>query len=159
MDEKLLKIYLNDHLAGSVGGIELAKRCQSNNESSPLGDFLEDLLAKVRDSQNELERLMDSLGAPKDPLKQAAVWVAEKVGRLKLNGQLTGYSDLSRVLELEGLCLGVEGQLELWRALRHVSTTDDRLAILDYDSLIERAEGLREGLEQHRLEAAARAFS
>lgn len=159
MDEKLLKIYLNDHLAGSVGGIELAKRCQSNNEGSPLGDFLADFLSKVRDSQNDLEQLMDSLGAPKDPVKQAAVWVAEKLGRLKLNGQLTGYSDLSRVLELEGLCLGVEGQLELWRALRHVSKTDDRLAILDYDSMIDRAEGLREGLEQHRLEAAARAFA
>lgn len=159
MDEKLLKIYLNDHLAGSVGGIELAKRCRSNNEGSPLGDFLADFLDKARGSQEELERLMDALGAPKDPLKQAAVWVAEKVGRLKLNGQLTGYSDLSRVIELEGLCLGVEGQLELWRGLRHVAQTDSRLAILDYDSLIERAEASREGLEQHRLEAAARAFA
>ena len=38
-----------------------------------------------------------------------AGWVAEKAGRLKLNGSLLTYSPLSRLVELEGLSLGVEG--------------------------------------------------
>lgn len=37
--------------------------------------------------------------------------VAEKLGRLKPNGQLHGYSPLSRVIELEGLYLGISGKL------------------------------------------------
>jgi hypothetical protein len=39
------------------------------------------------------------------------------VGRLKPNGQLRGYSPLSRVLELEGLAMGSSGQLGLWQTL------------------------------------------
>ena len=60
---------------------------------------------------------MDRLGVRKDPLKPAAAWMAEKLGRLKLNGQLSGYSPLSRVVELEGLHIGITGKLELWKAL------------------------------------------
>ncbi len=42
----------------------------------------------------------------------------ERVGRLKLNGRLVGYSPLSRVLELEALMSGVQAKRGLWRALR-----------------------------------------
>ena len=42
-----------------------------------------------------------------DRLKVAGAWAGEKAGRLKLNGHLTGYSPQSRVIELEGLVVGV----------------------------------------------------
>ena len=44
-------------------------------------------------------------------------WTGEKLGRLKLNGQLLGYSPLSRLIELEGLMLGIAGKLAMWIAL------------------------------------------
>ena len=31
----LLSIYLNDHLAGATGGVELARRMRASNESDP----------------------------------------------------------------------------------------------------------------------------
>ena len=37
-------------------------------------------------------------------------WTAEELERLKLNGQLAGYSPLSRLVELEGLAVGIEGK-------------------------------------------------
>ena len=46
---------------------------------------------------------MEDLGFDSDTMKDLGGWALEKVGRLKLNGQLTGYSPLSRVVELEGL--------------------------------------------------------
>ena len=46
---------------------------------------------------------MRDLGFGADKLKNVAAWGLEKVGRLKLNGELTGYSPLSRMVELEGL--------------------------------------------------------
>jgi hypothetical protein len=110
-----LRIYLNDHLAGSISGIELAKRSLSNNRDTPLGQFLLKLLKEIEADRASLERIMSRLGVSKDPVKQAVGWLAEKAGRLKLNGQLLGYSDLSRVVELEGLSLGVEGKLAMWR--------------------------------------------
>jgi hypothetical protein len=159
MNDKLLKIYLNDHLAGSMAGLELAKRCSSNNEGTPLGDFLETLTKEIETDKSELEALMDTLGAPKDPVKQLAAWAGEKLGRLKMNGQLTGYSDLSRLEELEGLSLGVEGKLSLWRSLKNVSDHDPRLATADLERLCDRAAEQRKALEDHRLEAATKALA
>ena len=61
----------------------------------------------------------------KSTLKTAGAKVAEKIGRLKPNDQLTGYSPLSRVLELEGLRSGVQGKLGLWDSLAQIAPHDD----------------------------------
>lgn len=157
-NNKLVQIYLNDHLAGSVAGYELAKRTQSNNTGTPLGDFLIELMQQIEEEQGILENLLDSFEASPDRMKQLAAWIAEKAGRLKLNGQITGYSDLSRLLEIEGLCLGVEGKLSLWRSLKQVAGHHPQLAVIDLDMLIERAGAQREKLEEFRLGAATIAF-
>ena len=157
-DNKLVQIYLNDHLAGSVAGHELAKRTQANNAATPLGDYLIELMQQIEEEQRILENLLDSFEASPDRMKQLAAWIAEKAGRLKLNGQITGYSDLSRLVELEGLCLGVEGKLSLWRSLKQVSGHYPQLAVVDLDMLIERGEAQRDKLEEFRLGAAAIAF-
>jgi hypothetical protein len=73
--------------------------------------YLIRFLEEVRQDRGALLELMRRLQFPCNRGKITVAWAAEKVGRLKLNGQLKGYSDLSRLLELEGLCLGVEGKL------------------------------------------------
>jgi hypothetical protein len=158
-DTKLLRIYLNDHLAGSVAGLELAKRTRSSNESTPLGDYLVEFMEQVIKEQEVIEDLLDALGAGPDRMKQLAAWIAEKAGRLKLNGQITGYSDLSRLVELEGLCLGVEGKLSLWRSLRTVRERHSAVSALDLDGLIEQAELQRSTLESFRHQAAETALA
>ncbi len=159
MDDKLLRIYLNDHHAGATAGTELSRRCLENNLGTSYESFLRDLTRAIEEDRSELERLMESLGISPDRLKQAGAWLAERVGRLKLNGQLTGYSPLSRLWELEGLKLGVTGKLSLWRSLKQVADHDSRLAVTDLDKLIARAQEQLEGLEEHRLKAAAEALT
>lgn len=156
---RFLRIYLNDHLMGSAVGIRLARRCLRNNRGTPLGAFLETLVTEIAEDRAALEQLMGALGFPPDPVKLAAAVVAERVGRLKLNGRLVGYSDLSRLLELEGLYAGVDLKLRLWHSLRRVAATHPAIAATDLDRLAARASSQREGLERHRLEAAARAFT
>lgn len=158
-EERYLAIYLNDHLAGSVAGIELAKRAAGNNGGTPAGEFLSQLVTDIDEDRAALEAIMDELGVRKDLLKDAAAWVAEKVGRLKLNGKLIGYSPLSQLVELEGLALGVEGKLSLWRALQEVQGQYPALAGADLDRLADRAKAQREGLERFRREAAADCLS
>lgn len=155
MDIKLLGIYLNDHLAGSVVGGELAKRAASSNEGTELGDFLARLADEIDDEREVLKSLLDHFGVPQNRFKQPIAWAAEKAGRLKPNGQLTGYSPLSRLVELEGLMLGVTGKLGMWRVL---ATTQSGLGPYGIDELIGKAEAQRDGLERWRLEAAALAF-
>jgi hypothetical protein len=158
MSNKLLRIYLNDHLAGSAAGRELAKRCLSNNHENALGRYLEELLPQIEEDRAILESILDRLGESKDRVKPAFAWAVEKVGRLKLNGQLTGYSDLSRLLEVEGLSLGVEGKLSLWASLKELAPSEPRLSSYDFDAMIERGVHQREVLEEHRREAAKIAF-
>jgi hypothetical protein len=157
-EQKLLRIYVNDHSAGAFLGIELAKRCLSNNRGTPLGDFLELFVDELGEDRNELVKVIEACDFPQDRFKQAAAWTAERVGRLKLNGSLSGYSNLSRVLELEGLIMGVTGKLMLWRALKQISSGDPRVQVADLGRLIERAEEQRSGLETHHKIAATAAF-
>jgi hypothetical protein len=153
-----LAVYLNDHLAGSVLGAELARRALKSNEGTELGRFLAALLDEIVEDRRELERVMSRLGARRSRFKPALAWSAEKVGRLKLNGQVTGYSPLSRLLELEGLTIGVTGKRALWQSLADLAARDERLAEFDFAALVRRADAQLEGLERHRREAAANAL-
>jgi hypothetical protein len=150
--EKLLSIYLNDHLAGSTIGVELARRARASNKGTPLGDYLERLTSEIESDRKTLERLIAELGIRRDRLKVFGAWAAEKLGRLKLNGQLTGYSPLSRLLELESLYLGITGKRELWRAL--LRTLGNDVPGFDFEELGRRAEHQAAEVEEHRLEAA-----
>ena len=154
----LLGIYLNDHLVGATTALELARRAQGSNEGSPLGDYLAGLVVEIEQDKEELEGMMERLGVGKDHLKLAAGWTAEKAGRLKLNGRVTSYSPLSRLVELESLSLGVAGKLALWLALKRV-VSPSRLGAVDLDALIERAREQRAGLERQRLAAARAALA
>lgn len=113
-----LSIYLNDHLAGAAGGVELVRRLHARNRGDePFGPTLARLQDEIEAKRVVLERLMGQLGISRGRLKPVGAWALEKLGRLKLNGQLRGYSPLSRLLELEGLAMGLSGQLGLWRSL------------------------------------------
>jgi hypothetical protein len=154
--ERLLGTYLNDHLAGATLGVELARRARDQNEGTPLGRFLAEIVEEIEEDRETLKQVMDRVDVGQDRKKQALSWVAEKVGRLKPNNRLFGYSPLSRVIELEGLSLGIEGKRCLWQALR--VTNEPRLEDFGFDGLIERAERQRAGVEEHRLAAAQTAL-
>ncbi len=156
--DKYLPIYLNDHLAGATAGVDLARRSASSNEGSEFGELMGRLAEEIESDRKALEDIMDDLGVSKDPLKIGAAWLAEKAGRLKLNGHLVKYSDLSRLLEFEGLALGVEGKGALWRSLRHIASVEPRLDTGRLDELIARADRQREELERYRVRAADIAF-
>lgn len=151
-----LAIYLNDHLAGSTIGLELVKRAAGSNQESSYGAALAVLAREIEEDRDALLRLIDHLGFAKDHLKVTGGWMAEKFGRLKLNGSLLEYSPLSRLIEVEGLYLGVTGKLALWRNVR--AALGDRVGDVDLVELAERAESQRSRLEDLRTEAAAEAF-
>jgi hypothetical protein len=157
-DHGHLSIYLNDHLAGSIAGVELAKRSLSSNRGTAYGEFLEWLVEQVADDRQSLIRLMEALGVRRDRVKEAAGWTMEKAGRLKPNGRLIGYSPLSRMLELEGLWIGVNGKLSLWRALAAVADHEPRLEPGLLSQLQERAEEQLRRLDEQRAPVAREAL-
>jgi len=156
---KFLPIYLNDHLAGATVGVELVRRAEASNEGTTYGTFLSGLRREIEEDRETLQRVMSALDVGKDHAKVTSAWFGEKLGRLKLNGQLTGYSPLSRLVEFEGLSLGVEGKLSLWRSLGEVAASEPRLAAFDFGALADRAAAQRVALEEHRLRAAGDALA
>ena len=152
--QNFLKIYLNDHYAGATVGVELAKRTLGSNRGTSFEESLEKIKTEIEEDRYRLEQLMVKLEVQRNPFKESAGWFSEKLGRLKLNGQIRGYSDLSRLVELEGLSLGVEGKLSLWKTLKVVSKHDDRIDQGWLDTQIARAEEQRSSLEELRLKAA-----
>lgn len=154
----LLGIYLNDHLAGATIGRELARRSEQSNRGSSFGPFLAELAREIDEDRRTLLGIMAALDVGVDSLKVGAAWLGEKAGRLKLNGRLRGYSPMSRVVELEGLALGVAGKRAGWRTLKLLAPQLPALAPFDLDELERRADGQLERLEMRRREAVAAAF-
>jgi hypothetical protein len=150
-----LAIYLNDHLAGATGGVELAKRLRaSNRDTDPFGQPLNRICKEIEEDRATLEQVIDRLGFSRSRVKPAGAWVAEKLGRLKLNGRLRGYSPLSRVLELEGLLIGITGKVALWETLAELEGSE-RLGT-DFAQMTARAAAQRSAVDDlHRLAAAA----
>ena len=157
--DEALAAYLNDHLAGAAAGIELAEKLLDNNQGTELGQVMATLHADISEDRDALEELMRHLDLDRHPVKEAAGWMLEKVSRLRLNPAMTGSAELTRMQEAEALSLGIEGKLSMWLALKEAAATDRRLAVTDYDHLIERARGQRRALEPHRLAAAVAAFT
>jgi hypothetical protein len=155
----VLAIYLNDHLAGATAAVELARRAARSNRESAYGPFLEQLARELDQDRESLLDIMRGLGVGVDRLKVLGAWGSEKLGRLKLNGRVLGYSPLSRVVELEILSLAVQGKLALWRLLETLDEDLFSTGEVDFSALVDRALVQIRDLERHRLDAAEAAFA
>ena len=151
----LLGIYLNDHLAGATGGMELARRVAGSHHDPAQRPTLRRLAADITQDRRALLDIMTVLGLPVRNYKLSAAWMAEKAARLKLNGRLLSRSPLSSLEELERLRLGVEGKAAGWRTLRTLAETDSRLNRGRLDELMARAREQADMLEELRVHAAA----
>ena len=116
------------------------------------------MTTEIEEDRRTLQRIVAELGFRESRSKDAVAWIGEKVGRLKLNGQIRGYSPLSRVLELEALSVGVAGKLALWQSLQAVSALSERFPDCDLDRLSERARRQRTEIEEQRIAAARETF-
>src|SRR3954452_6177095 len=152
LDSKYTPIYLNDHLAGASAGLSLAKRTLGSNRGTQFEPALERLAREIDQDRESLRQIMRALDVGEDPLKKLVPYVAERAGRLKLNGAFFSYSPLSRLVEFEGLALGITAKLALWISLQQAG--EERLADLGLPRLEARARGQQELIEEQRLEAA-----
>jgi hypothetical protein len=153
----MLRTYLQDHHAGATAGLELARRAAGSNSDSEYGAELAALAEEIAADRDALERVMDQVGVKANPVKDAGAWTAEKLGRLKPNNSLLSYSPLSRVIEIEGLVIGVTGKQALWESLR--ASIGETLDGVDFVELSDRAADQRTRLEALRKRAAAEAFA
>jgi hypothetical protein len=154
---KPLESYLNDHLAGSVGALELIAHWADVHKGEPLGNFFAETEKEIKADQDTLRDVMRVLGIEESKVRKASAWAAEKVGRARLiiaGGEPDG---LELVLTLEGLIMGVTGKKLLWRALSAAKLP--QLNGYNFEELQRRAEQQIQKIETERIRAARQAFS
>jgi hypothetical protein len=149
----LIAIYIEDHLALSLAGVRLARRCRRENPANELGRFLDGLIPDLEQDRAMLREVAGALRTGGSAAKQLAAAGGEWLGRFKPNGRLFGYSELSRLWELEALEAGSLSRECLWRALDRAGRKDPRLSTFEFAPLEERARQQREALEGFRLRA------
>ena len=150
---KQLAGYLNDHLAGSVGAIELLDHLINEQSGQRLEKFLVDLRDDIGRDQEVLRDLIQKLDLGESAVRKAGAWLAEKLGEaMLLAGNEIGGLGLLQALEV--LALGICGKELLWRALQTVEANLSQLQGIDLERLEQRAREQFERVEKERLHLA-----
>lgn len=157
MKNATLTTYLNDHLALMRGEAELLERVKDENSASPLGESLETFAEAVSRQLDRVRQAIDYAGGSVSSIKQAAAWLGEKLGRLKPNDGIAGYTDLARVVELETLMGLAFSRQTMWAALESIElqcglNPDERAASE------EQTRSQLASLREHHRSAVTRAF-
>jgi len=155
---EVLTNYLNDHLAGSVGALELLDRLIDTYQGKPLERFFRELRAEIEADQETLKELISSFGEQESAVRKAGAWIVEKFSRAKIQLSETREGEVGLFLALEGLTLGIHGKRALWRALADASATVPQLRRLNYGELEKRAAEQSACVEAKRLEVAREVF-
>lgn len=153
-----LGIYLNDHLAGSVGAMEMIDNLIKTYEGKAIAQFCRDLRNEISADQDELREIMRALEIKESSVRKVGAWMAEKLGRPKLGLEGEGSGDAGLFVALEALVLGITGKQVLWRALMMVRSSWPQLQRFDLERLHKRAVEQTESVDEKRLEAAREAL-
>ncbi|QDU39497.1 hypothetical protein Mal4_38420 [Maioricimonas rarisocia] len=158
MSDTRLRIYLNDHLGLVTGEAELARRCRDSNKGTSLALFLDRLQSELETQRAAISDVIRLIGGRESRIKQGAGWLAEKLGRFKMNDSLLSYSDLSRLLELEALSAAAHERVALWDTLCEVLGGDDRFGGISFPWYRDQSLGHFNELNSERRKAVPSAF-
>ncbi len=117
MSKEELPLYLKDHLAGSVGALELLDHLIETHKGEPLEEFFQNLRDEIDADQETLQELIEKLGEKESAVRKAGAWLAEKLSRAKIRLSDSEKNQLGLLHALEGLVLGIIGKRALWAAL------------------------------------------
>lgn len=158
MQTEPLTTYLNDHLAGSVAALELVEHLVNLTKGTSRERFFLALGKEIEQDQDTLRLLLQEIGGKESKARQAAAWLTEKVGEVKLRLDDKGEGELRLLEALETLALGIQGKAALWRGLEVIADRMDPLRRVDLSHLEQRAQDQFRRVEAQRLEVARTAF-
>ena len=152
-------IHVNDHRGLAAAESDLARRSHESNSANG-GDtdliaLLADIIDQNEDDRHRLDELLSASGGRANPVKPLVARAGEWFGRFKPNGQLRGYSPLSRVIEIEALMASAAIRRGMWIG---VEATSHHAIAADARWRAEQAADHQRRLEQQLVPAARDAF-
>lgn len=147
--------YLQDHLTGSRGALELLEYLGEHAEDAAFRLDAPALTGEFQDERQVLEGLVSELGGEGLPLlKEVGAWMGEKLSRLKLGGLGGAVQGLPLFEAVEALVLGIRGKIALWDALETVAEENDAFPRRAFAALREQGLAQFARMETHRLRLA-----
>jgi hypothetical protein len=153
--DEALEVYLNDHLAGSSAGVDLFRRVARSHSDPEIRLAVGRLAHEVDEDRNSLLSIMRRLGIRPSLHKVLLGRAGERLGRLKPNGSLLRRTNVTDLVEIEALLLGVRGKQAGWHALSLVAMNDPVLDEDEVAELVARAETQLSELEELRRRVGA----
>jgi hypothetical protein len=144
MPSKAISTYLKDHLAGSTGGVSLARRLADGADDPAERKEMSALADEIEADGEKLVEIMDRLEVPPSRFKQAGAWIGQKLSAVKLNATAPD----ARVLQYEAMIMGVTGKLQLWRSLAQIEPGQRALDSEEIAGFARDAEEQRRRLEK-----------
>ncbi|MCB5281992.1 MULTISPECIES: hypothetical protein [unclassified Arthrobacter] len=121
IDAKLLGLYLSDHLTGSTAGVSRIRRMAEAYADTPVAGELSRISQEISSEREVLRGIIKDLGLRPRRHRQAAAWLGEHAGRLKLNGRIVSRSPMTMVLEAELMRSAILGKLGGWQVLAELA--------------------------------------
>ncbi len=155
MNSDDLSAYLNDHLAGAAGALELVEHLLKTHGGKPLEQFFRQLHDDIKADEATLREFMQMCDVKESVTRKAGAWLAEKFGcaKFSVGGKESGEFGLLQALE--ALVLGITGKQLLWRAMMESAALREKM---DFAALEKRAQEQRDRLESKRLQTAQQVF-
>jgi hypothetical protein len=107
LDDRLFRIYLQDHHAAAAAGVDLAGRLERHGRNGKYGRELSDLAKQLASNRDELTAALQKVGVKSGPTKTMLARLGERLSRLKPNGATASYSPLDHLIALETLATGI----------------------------------------------------
>lgn len=155
--DELFAVYLTDHDAAAAAAISLARRAARHVRHDGATEQIARIATELAEDRQVLRQVMATLHVEPATWKVVAAHTAERVGRLKLNGQVIRPSPLGNVWEMEGLLDAVAAKRRLWEAIAEVPGLEAATGI-DTRHMVHRLEAQADRLHPLWLAATGTAF-
>jgi hypothetical protein len=154
-----LSIYLNDHLAGATGAVELLDYLVDDDPQFLPPGVAQRLRDDISTDRRTLLKFMVRVGISVSAVRRAGGWLSERLALLKVRIDDPADGALRHLELLEVLSLGIEGKRAMWIALQAAVLSQPALTGLDFTELLRRADDQHAEVEQYRRAAAVAAFA
>lgn len=159
LDVRALTAYLNEHLAGSVAGLDLMERLCRAEAAAKYELPLTRIKSEVEDEQALVRQFIADLGGSESVVAKAAAWMSEKVTAVMLGAGDRANESLRLFEALEALSLGFWGRRSLWKTLGQLQEKGLLREAVRCEALARRADRHLEELEEIRLRASLDALT
>lgn len=158
VSHKQITTYLSDHLAGAVSAIALMEHLEKVYGDTDVAHVIAGVRADVEADRQELQDVATALNVNESTPRKVAGWLAERMAQVKLHLDDPNDGPLYLLEALDGLAMGIDGKLALWRGMAAAAVDTPNLRGVDYERLSQCAQEQRRRIEPVRLDAARKVF-